>query len=229
MRNTNNSALPECLSRGTERGVPAHQSPPSAAAAALGSCTHPSCLPRSTLGLLCSQQSDDNPPLPRSFHSGPQHYHRPPPPKQCPFENSRTIRHLSPSAPLRAVFLWLPAVRPRLWIYHRSKPHRALQPWVKTLITLFPQSDWAHFSVREGPTERPAAITQKNLHRRAAAMASYIKRFETVNIHQAVENSVAEHLGAVMDTSPPAFLSGANAARFLQLMATLLMTGFSSN
>lgn len=61
MRNTNNSALPECLSRGTERGVPAHQSPLSAAAAALGSGTHPSCLPRSTLGLFFSQQSDDNP------------------------------------------------------------------------------------------------------------------------------------------------------------------------
>lgn len=48
----------------------------SAAAAALGSCPHPSCLPRSTLGLLFSQQSDDNPPLPHSLHRLQQH-HRP--------------------------------------------------------------------------------------------------------------------------------------------------------
>lgn len=68
MCNTNKPALPACLSRGTERSVPADQrlweQTPLGAAAALESCPHPSCLPRSTSGLLFFQQRDDNPPLP---------------------------------------------------------------------------------------------------------------------------------------------------------------------
>lgn len=52
-------------------------------------------------------------------------------------------------------------------------------------------------------------------------------RFEMVNIRlwKSGKLSIAEHLGAVVDTSPPAFHSGANEARFLQLIAALLMTG----
>ncbi len=70
----------------------------SAAAAALGSCPHPSCLPRSTLGLLFSQQSDDKPPLPHSLHRLQRH-HRPLQPRS-PQQQQSAVFHTSPSVSL---------------------------------------------------------------------------------------------------------------------------------
>ncbi|KAK7133819.1 hypothetical protein R3I94_015622 [Phoxinus phoxinus] len=58
----------------------------------------------------------------------------------------------------------------------KSNKHLIFQLWVKTLITLFPPSEMGHadFSVRERAIESPAAITQKHLHKRAAAATVFI-------------------------------------------------------
>ncbi|KAG1963483.1 hypothetical protein F2P79_003860 [Pimephales promelas] len=93
----------------------------------------------------------------------------------------------------------------------------------------------ADFPVRERAIESPAAITQKHLHRHAAAATVFIfwkmgwqanqhDNFSLIDSDKSSTNGKdSEYLGAVVDTSLVS--PGVNVARFLQLIAALLMTG----